>query len=84
MSCRIAIVSAWLDVESPTSANFPVLIVSLFWRRFNTGGVIGGMTMGLVSWVMPAKIRLAMRGADAHWSIRALAELPELMGTAGR
>ena len=68
MSCRIAIVSAWLDVESPTSANF----------------LIGGMTIGLVSWVIPAKIGPAMRGADAHWLIRALAELPELMGTAGR
>jgi cation/acetate symporter len=29
------------------SANFPVLALSLFWRRFNTGGVIGGMGLGL-------------------------------------
>ena len=29
------------------SANFPVLILSLFWRRFNTGGVVGGMSVGL-------------------------------------
>ena len=29
------------------SANFPVLILSLFWRRFNTGGVVGGMAVGL-------------------------------------
>lgn len=31
------------------SANFPVLALSLFWRRFNTGGVIGGMGLGLIS-----------------------------------
>jgi cation/acetate symporter len=29
------------------SANFPMLVLSLFWRRFNTRGVIGGMTVGL-------------------------------------
>ncbi len=51
------------------SANFPVLILSLFWRRFNTGGVIGGMTVGLVSSVVLAMIGPAMRGADALWPL---------------
>jgi cation/acetate symporter len=51
------------------SANFPVLILSLFWRRFNTGGVIGGMTLGLVSSVVLAMIGPAMRGADALWPL---------------
>src|SRR5260370_38946404 len=31
------------------SANFPVLILSLFWRRFNTAGAVGGILVGLVS-----------------------------------
>lgn len=31
------------------SANFPVLVLSLFWHRFNYGNVIGGMASGLVS-----------------------------------
>ena len=51
------------------SANFPVLILSLFWRRFNTGGVVGGMTVGLVSSVVLAMIGPAMRGADALWPL---------------
>ena len=51
------------------SANFPVLLLSLFWRRFNTGGVIGGMTVGLVSSVVLAAIGPAMRGADALWPL---------------
>jgi cation/acetate symporter len=51
------------------SANFPVLILSLFWRRFNTGGVIGGMAVGLVSSVALAMIGPAMRGADALWPL---------------
>jgi cation/acetate symporter len=51
------------------SANFPVLVLSLFWRRFNTGGVIGGMSVGLISSVVLAMIGPAMRGADALWPL---------------
>jgi len=51
------------------SANFPVLILSLFWRRFNTGGVVGGMVLGLGSSVALAMIGPAMRGADALWPL---------------
>jgi cation/acetate symporter len=51
------------------SANFPVLILSLFWRRFNTGGVVGGMAFGLISSVVLAMIGPAMRGADALWPL---------------
>ena len=51
------------------SANFPVLTLSLFWRRFNTGGVVGGMLLGLVSSVVLAMIGPAMRGADAIWPL---------------
>jgi len=31
------------------SANFPVLLLSIFWRRFNTAGAISGMSVGLLS-----------------------------------
>src|SRR5258705_6035765 len=51
------------------SANFPVLVLSLFWRRFNTGGVVGGMTVGLLSSVVLAMIGPAMLGADALWPL---------------
>jgi len=51
------------------SANFPVLILSLFWRRFNTGGVVGGILFGLVSSVLLAVLGPAVRGADAIWPL---------------
>jgi len=51
------------------SANFPVLVLSLFWRRFNTGGVIGGMAIGLLSSVILAMIGPATRGAEALWPL---------------
>ncbi|GIP36908.1 cation acetate symporter [Paenibacillus sp. J31TS4] len=31
------------------SANLPVLLFTIFWRRFNTGGAISGMLTGLIS-----------------------------------
>lgn len=51
------------------SANFPVLILSLVWRRFNTGGVIGGMVSGLGSAVALALAGPAMQGPDAVWPL---------------
>lgn len=51
------------------SANFPVLVLTLFWRRFNTGGVVGGMLTGLVSSVVLAMLGPAVRGADAIWPL---------------
>jgi cation/acetate symporter len=51
------------------SANFPVLVLSLFWRRFNTGGVIGGMVSGLASSVGLALIGPAYLGKAALWPL---------------
>jgi cation/acetate symporter len=51
------------------SANFPVLALSLFWRRFNTGGVIGGIGLGLISSVGLALIGPAYLGKDALWPL---------------
>ncbi len=31
------------------SANFPVLVLSIFWRRFNTAGAVAGLSVGLVA-----------------------------------
>lgn len=39
----------FLAIGIAASTNFPVVALSLFWRRFNTAGVIGGITLGLVS-----------------------------------
>ena len=51
------------------SANFPVLALSLFWRRFNTGGVVGGMTLGLVS-----SVGLALIGQKRPGVVQRLAQ----------
>jgi cation/acetate symporter len=51
------------------SANFPVLVLSMFWRRFNTGGVVGGMGLGLLSSVGLAVMGPAYLGADAIWPL---------------
>ena len=51
------------------SANFPVLALSLFWRRFSTGGVIRGMGLGLISSVGLALIGPAYLGKGALWPL---------------
>lgn len=38
-----------LAISVAASSNFPIIFLSIFWRRFNTAGVIGGVTTGLVS-----------------------------------
>ena len=31
------------------SANFPVIVLSIFWRRFNTTGAVAGLAVGLIA-----------------------------------
>jgi cation/acetate symporter len=54
-----------LAIAVAASANFPMLALSLFWRRFNTWGVIGGVGAGLVSSVVLALLGPAFLGPDA-------------------
>ena len=54
-----------LAINVAASANFPMLALSLFWRRFNTWGVIGGVTAGLVSSLVLAMTGPAFLAADA-------------------
>ncbi len=58
-----------LAISVAASANFPVLVLSLFWRRFNSGGVVCGIAVGLGSSVGLAMIGPAMRGAEAIWPL---------------
>ena len=58
-----------LAISIAASANFPVIVLSLFWRRFNTAGVIGGMATGLVSSVALALLGPAFLGAGAVFPI---------------
>ncbi len=58
-----------LAISIAASANFPVIVLALFWRRFNTTGVVCGMTAGLVSAVVLALIGPAFLGAGALFPI---------------
>jgi len=58
-----------LAIAVAASANFPVIVLSLFWRRFNTAGVIGGVAVGLVSSLVLAFIGPAFMKGDAIFPI---------------
>lgn len=45
-----------LAISVAASSNFPIIFLSIFWRRFNTAGVIGGVTAGLISSVALALV----------------------------
>jgi cation/acetate symporter len=47
------------------SANVPAILLTLYWRRFNTGGMIAGMLVGLVSAVVLIVLSPAVMGVDA-------------------
>src|SRR5262245_24600003 len=47
------------------SANVPSIVLTLFWRRFNTAGMICGMLVGLVSSVVLIILSPAVMGVDA-------------------
>ncbi len=40
---------ATLAMAVAASAHFPVILLSLFWRRFNTAGAVAGLSVGLLA-----------------------------------
>jgi len=47
------------------SANVPAILLSLYWRRFNTTGMIAGMLVGLCAAVLLIVLSPAVMGIDA-------------------
>jgi cation/acetate symporter len=47
------------------SANVPAILLTLYWRRFNTTGMMAGMIVGLVSAVLLIVVSPAVMGVDA-------------------
>jgi cation/acetate symporter len=47
------------------SANLPVIVLSLFWRRFNTTGAVCGLGVGLLSSIVLILIGPGIMGVDA-------------------
>ncbi|MCU0227780.1 MAG: sodium/solute symporter [Bryobacterales bacterium] len=51
------------------SANLPVILLSLFWRRFNTTGAVAGMAAGLFSSILFIALSPSFQGADAWFPL---------------
>jgi cation/acetate symporter len=47
------------------SANLPVIILSIFWRRFNTVGAVAGLAVGLLASIVLIIISPSIMGIDA-------------------
>ncbi|GAC1395535.1 MAG: cation acetate symporter [Vulcanimicrobiaceae bacterium] len=61
------------------SANVPAIVLTLFWRRFNTTGTIVGMVVGLVSSLVLIAISPAVMGVDAATvTVRHLIQAPAI------
>ncbi|HYZ39641.1 MAG TPA: cation acetate symporter [Stellaceae bacterium] len=58
-----------LAISIAASANFPIIVLSLFWRQFNTSGVIWGMAAGLASAITLALLGPAVQGPHALFPI---------------
>jgi cation/acetate symporter len=61
------------------SANVPAILLTLYWRRFNTAGMIAGMLVGLLSAVILIVLSPAVMGVDAAGTaVRHLIQRPPL------
>jgi len=47
------------------SANLPVIVLSIFWRRFTTAGAVAGLAVGLLSSIVLILISPSVMGLDA-------------------
>jgi cation/acetate symporter len=56
---------ATLAMAVAASANFPVIVLSIFWRRFNTAGAIAGLSVGLLASIGLILISPTFMGIDA-------------------
>ena len=61
------------------SANVPAILLTLFWRRFNTTGTIVGMLVGLISSLVLIAVSPAVMGVDLPTvAVRHLIQAPAL------
>jgi cation/acetate symporter len=57
-------VLATLGMAVAASANFPVMVLALFWRRLNTAGVLAGLSGGLICTIGLILVSPILMGAD--------------------
>jgi len=61
------------------SANVPAILLTIYWRRFNTTGMLAGMLTGLLSAVVLIVVSPAVMGVDAPaTAVRHLIQRPPL------
>ena len=58
-------VLATLAMAVAASAHFPVILLSIFWRRFNTAGAIAGLCAGLIGSIGLILVSPTFMGVDA-------------------
>lgn len=60
------------------SANLPVIVLSIFWKRFNTVGAVAGLSVGLVSSIALILVSPDFMGDNALYPLKnpALASVP--------
>ena len=51
------------------SANVPAILLTLYWRRFNTSGMVIGMLVGLLSSIILIVLSPAVMGVDAPGAV---------------
>ncbi len=57
-------VLATLAMAVAASAHFPVILLSIFWRRFNTAGAVAGLSAGLIGSIGLILISPTFMGID--------------------
>jgi cation/acetate symporter len=63
------------------SANLPAIVLSMFWRRFNTAGAVAGLGFGLASSIILILISPSIMGVDpagVHGAARHLIQRPPI------
>jgi cation/acetate symporter len=61
-----AVILATMGMAVAASANFPVIALSIYWRRFNTAGALAGMSAGLIASVTLILAGPTFTGIDAQ------------------
>jgi cation/acetate symporter len=57
------------------SANLPVILLSIFWKRFNTAGAVCGLAAGLVSSLLLILVSPSIMGIDGTGVVNAARHL---------
>jgi len=66
---------ALLGMAVAASANFPVLVLSIFWRRFTTTGAVAGLSAGMLSTLLLIVVGPNMMGIDSPNTVGAARHL---------